>query len=89
MRDEMITLFYNSVSREFREVLAARVRRREDVDSSSNSSNSSSSSNNSDSEEEERDELGLLLDMIKEVHICCLAKGRVKKKHRKSCEKLP
>ena len=78
MRDEMITLFYNSVSREFREVLAARVRRREDVDSSSNSSNSSSSSNTSDSEEEEeeRDELGLLLDMIKEVHLCCLAKGR-------------
>ena len=65
MRNEMMTLFFNSVSTEFRELLAARTRRREDLESSSSSSSSSSNSES----EEERDELLQLLDMINEVNV--------------------
>ena len=90
MRDELCTLFYQSVTEEFRELILARVRRREtaaemeDSDSSSSrsssddSGSSSNSSNNSstDSREEEEQELACLLDHMNQViSLPCVVRG--------------
>ena len=66
IRDELFCLFYNYVRTEFKELIAARARRREDLESDSSSSDSSSSDSDSDSEEM-KDELNQLLDMINQV----------------------
>ena len=73
MRDELFTLFYNSVT-EIKELLIARARarRRETSADCEDSDSSSSSSSNSDSDdEEERNELDMLLDMINQVNLSC------------------